>query len=58
MQKGGISAPCEMQQGHFSKKFFEKKYRSIPIGRMPRLERGGCRFESCLLYNTLALAYR
>lgn len=26
------------------------KYRSIPVGRIPRLDRGGCRFESCLLY--------
>ena len=25
-------------------------YRSIPVGRIPRLDRGGCRFESCLLY--------
>jgi hypothetical protein len=28
------------------------KYRSIPVGRIPRLDRGGCRFESCLLYES------
>ena len=28
------------------------KYRSIPVGRIPRLDRGGCRFESCLLYKS------
>lgn len=25
-------------------------YRSIPIGWIPHLDWGGCRFESCLLY--------
>ena len=53
MQKEEIAFPVRCSGDAFQKMFFEK-YRSIPIGRILRLERRGCRFESCLLYEEVA----
>lgn len=49
-RKEEISAPCGCSRDTFSKSSLKKKYSSIPIGWILRLERRGCWFESGLLY--------